>query len=60
MLIRALTHEDNEVRISAAIALGNIGDARALDALTLTAKDKDRGVRGYSEDALRKIKAKNG
>lgn len=42
----------------AALALGNIGDSRAVEPLTEALEDKDSDVREAAKKALDKIKAK--
>jgi HEAT repeat protein len=54
-LIAALTHEDGEVRNSAAKALGRIGDTRAVEPLSAALKDKYYSVRTSAAEALGKI-----
>jgi HEAT repeat protein len=54
-LIKALRYRDASVRMSAAEALGKIGDPRAVEPLCAALKDKDQGVRGWSAEALGKI-----
>jgi HEAT repeat protein len=55
-LIKTLAYKkDALVRIAAAEALGNIGDARAVDGLVLALKDEDANVRSSAETALGKI-----
>ncbi len=54
-LIRILKEEKNN-RNSAALALGDIGDARAVEPLIQALKDKNAGVRRVVADALGKIK----
>lgn len=53
-LIKALKDKDETVRWRAAWALGEIGDARAVEPLIQALKDK--GVRGNAAEALGKIK----
>ena len=48
------------MRWGAADALGNIGDARALDALRDLAGDKDEYVRRAADNAIVKIGKKGG
>lgn len=50
--------EDEDVRKQVALALGKIGDARAVEPLTKALKDKDREVREAAKQALEEIKAK--
>jgi hypothetical protein len=55
-LIKTLTtDESNEVRWVAAVALGEIGDTRAIPALLVSLKDQDRYVRYGSARALGEI-----
>jgi len=55
-LIRTLTtDEDHEVRWVAALALGEIGDKRAIPSLLASLKDEDRYVRYGSAKALEEI-----
>ena len=57
-LIKALKYEDLYVRASAALALREIGDARAVEPLTKALKDEYKHVREAAAEALQKIKAK--
>ena len=50
-----MTDEDHEVRWVAALALGEIGDKRALPSLVFSLRDKDRYVRYGSAKALEKM-----
>lgn len=54
-LIRVLMEEKSN-RNSVALALGNIGDERAVEPLIQALKDKNAGVRRVVADALGKIK----
>jgi hypothetical protein len=55
-LIHTLTtDEDHEVRWVAALALGEIGDKRAIPSILSSLKDKDRYVRYGSAKALEKL-----
>ncbi|MGD1992929.1 MAG: HEAT repeat domain-containing protein [Anaerolineae bacterium] len=54
-LIKALGYRDPSVRRSAAEALGEIGDAGAVEALSAALQDEDKGVRGRSAYALGRI-----
>jgi HEAT repeat protein len=54
-LIRALKDKDWNVRMAAAVALGNIGDAQAVKPLIARLKDKERLVRGSAAEALGNI-----
>jgi len=56
ILIRKLTDKDADVRLSAAGALAEIKDARAVAPLIAALKDKDRGVRMNAALALGEIK----
>ena len=51
-LIPALDNKDSVVRLRAAWALGQIGDARAVDPLILTLRDGDWAVRMRAAEAL--------
>ncbi len=55
VIISALEDEDSDVRAEAADALGEIGDARAVEALTQALEDEDAYVRYQAEKALEKI-----
>jgi HEAT repeat protein len=57
-LIQALKHEDANVRQRAAFALGDIGSAKALDALTEAKEDKSGWVRNAVKGAIKKIQKK--
>ena len=56
----ALKDKNEDVRESAAVALGRIGSAaeKAVPALTEALKDKDGSVRGNAAEALKKIQQK--
>lgn len=54
-LIRALRHEDEEVRWEAADALGEIGDERAVEPLIQALKDEDDDVQWGAAEALGKM-----
>jgi len=58
-LKKVLKRESRELRAGVAKALGEIGDARAVDALIEALKDEDRGVRERSIDALVEIAKKD-
>jgi HEAT repeat protein len=58
-LKKVLKRESRELRAGVARALGEIGDARAVEALIEALKDEDRGVRERSIDALVKIAKKD-
>ena len=47
-----LNDEDADVRGEAIVALGKIGDARALEPLILALKNKNEDVQGTAEAAL--------
>jgi HEAT repeat protein len=51
-LIRALSHDDDDVRWKAAIALGEIGDQRAVEPLIILLCDEDRFVKSHAALAL--------
>ena len=51
-LIKELCHEDWRVRSAAALALGRIGDARAVEPLIAALNDQDRHVRWEAADGL--------
>ena len=55
VIISALEDEDSDVRAEAADALGEIGDARAVEPLTQALEDEDAYVRYQAEKALEKI-----
>lgn len=54
-LIQALKDENEDVRMYAAIALGKIGDARAVETLFQALKDENKDVRGAAARALEKL-----
>ena len=54
-LTKVLTHDESEVRYSAAEALGKIGEQGAVPALTKALKDNNEYVRRAAADALGKI-----
>ena len=54
-LIFALQHPDVETRYRAAIALGEIGDPAAVEALARALEDENSGVRWEAAEALGKI-----
>jgi HEAT repeat protein len=58
-LIEALTDEYSDVRKEAAIALGNLGNANALNALKQALDDPDRDVSIYAQRAIDKIQQQN-
>ena len=53
--IKALGDEDWRVRMEAAVALGNIGDPRAVEPLTRAPRDENQYVRRVAAGALGKI-----
>jgi HEAT repeat protein len=55
-LIKALIDEYSDVRKEAAIALGNLENADALNALQQALDDPDRDVSIYAEKAIKKIR----
>ncbi len=57
-LISSLRDEDPKVRMLSALVLGNIQDARAVDALEEASSDEDERVRVTAEDALKKVQSK--
>jgi hypothetical protein len=54
-LISALSHRDVEVRYRAAMALGELGDPAAVEALSRALKDENSGVRWEAAEALGKV-----
>jgi HEAT repeat protein len=59
-LIECLGHQNDQVRLYAAYALGHMKDTRAVDPLLASLRDRDPGVRGiaaYSLGVLRARKA---
>ena len=55
-LIKALSYrKDDKVRQAAMVALGQIGDARAIESLIAMLKDADDGMRSAAADALGQI-----
>jgi HEAT repeat protein len=58
-LIKTIRYTNPGIRWRAALALGDIGDSRALDPIRDMLHDKDEYVRRASEDAIRKIERKN-
>ena len=56
-LIRALVHPAGNLRKEAAIALGEIGDGKAIDALNVAAGDPDPEVRKAVRLALQRLSA---
>ncbi len=54
-LIKALDHQNSDVRSRAAYALGKIGSEKAVDALIKALDDEDSSVRWSAADALGKI-----
>jgi HEAT repeat protein len=59
-LIAALKDADQGVRVKAIDALGEIGDARALDALTAALKDTDVTIRRHAATAIAQLTAGGG
>ena len=57
-LIRALENEDHGVRRDAVEALGKIGDARAVERLTVALKDSEAEVREAATEALAKVRGR--
>ena len=51
----ALHDAEGQVRSSAAVALGKIGDVRAVEPLLATLHDADRRVRSGATEALRSL-----
>ena len=56
-LIELLKNPDADLRMQAALALGEQGDARAVAALTEALNDEDTNVRYHAIEALGKLKA---
>lgn len=56
-LTRLLAHPDHEVRMYAALALGERGDIRAIESLLATLADGDTNVRVHAIEALGKLRA---
>ncbi len=54
-LQEALNHSDSDVRFQAAIALGEVGNPQAVDALIAALNHSDSGVRWQAAEALGKI-----
>lgn len=54
-LIQALGYDDMEIRREAAWALGDIGDSKAIDAISQLIKDEDLSVREAAQEALIKL-----
>lgn len=57
-MIKALKDGDYSVRISAAVALGKIGDKRAVGPLIEALEDEESYVRRAVAEALERIRAK--
>ncbi len=55
LLIQVLKDKDNNVRMAAAEALGNIGDKRAVEPLIHALKDKNSVAQKTAKEALEKI-----
>ena len=58
-LIALLSSEETDLRMHAALALGELGDASASTALIAALDDADVNVRYHAIEALGKLKAKN-
>jgi len=56
-LVRLLVHPDHDVRMYAALALGERGDIRAIEALLFALADGDTNVRVHAIEALGKLRA---
>lgn len=54
-LIKALNDKESPIRQSAAVGLKNVGDERALEALTRAKEDKSWWVRGAAKGAINNI-----
>ena len=54
-LIHSLRDRDSMVRRIAALALGDLGDARAVESLIMALKDADKAVRRLAAEALGKL-----
>jgi HEAT repeat protein len=54
-LAAALQDKDEEIRCAAVEALGQIGDARAVESLLLALQDRNRDVSGAAAEALEKL-----
>jgi HEAT repeat protein len=59
VLTVALSHEISNLRKEAAIAMGEIGDLRAIPALEAALKDPDPDVRKLTQLALKSIQSAN-
>jgi len=59
-LVGALADENSDVRVAAIDALGDIGDLRALDALTHALKDSDPTIRRHAASAIARLSAGSG
>jgi len=57
-LITLLCHEKHDIRITAAKALGNLGDPAAIEPLFKTCMDENTAVKSAARDALALIVAK--
>ncbi len=60
ILIKTLDDEDPRARATAAKALGQIGDKRAVKSLAKALKDEEQGVRSAAKEGLTKIQKKLG
>lgn len=54
-MVRLLAHQHDDVRLSAARALGNLGDVRAVEPLTQACADENCFVRVIAREAITKI-----
>ena len=54
-MIKALSDDHYWVRLSAAMALGQLGDKRAVDPLIMVLSDDYSGVRKAAKAALKKL-----
>ncbi|MGZ8932518.1 MAG: HEAT repeat domain-containing protein, partial [Halobacteriota archaeon] len=59
-LIKALGDQYSDVREAAALALGQLGDPRAMDPLNEALEDTDQRVQKAAAHALQGITEKNG
>ncbi|NQT48470.1 MAG: HEAT repeat domain-containing protein [Chloroflexi bacterium] len=57
-LIKLLTYEDRDVRKAVTYALGEIGDAQAVEGLKQALKHEDWQLRWYAAEALKRIASK--
>lgn len=58
-LVRALHHPDDYVRASAAMALGHIGDPRALKPLAAVITDNNALVSRWASESLKKLRGRD-